>query len=109
MNDNINLDDTHKIIDSNTSKRITSLRFLLIILVVFIHNCYTTDLIQKIVSQGNVPPVFVENAFGYWIKLLITGGIARAAVPLFFMFSAYLQSKKIIHINNYYAKEQKLF
>lgn len=94
MNDNINLDDTQKIIDSNTSKRITSLRFLLIILVVFIHNCYTTDLIQKIVSQGNVPPVFVENAFGYWIKLLITGGIARAAVPLFFMFSAYLQSKK---------------
>lgn len=47
MNDNINLDDTQKIIDSNTSKRITSLRFLLIILVVFIHNCYTTDLIQK--------------------------------------------------------------
>lgn len=38
--------------------------------------------------------MFVENAFGRWVKLFITYGIARAAVPLFFMFAAFLQAKK---------------
>lgn len=81
-------------ISEETSKRITSLRFILIVLVVFIHNCYTTESIQKIISSGEIPPIFVENAFGRWIKFFITYGIARGAVPLFFMFSAYLQVKK---------------
>ncbi len=70
------------------------LRFLLIVLVVFIHNCYTTESIQKIIASGDVPPVFAENAFGRWVKLFITFGIARSAVPLFFMFAAFLQAKK---------------
>lgn len=38
--------------------------------------------------------MFVENTFGRWIKLFITYGLARCAVPLFFMFSAFLQAKK---------------
>ena len=36
----------------------------------------------------------MENSFGHWVKLFITFGIARCAVPLFFMFAAYLQAKK---------------
>ena len=77
-----------------TSKRITSLRFLLIVFVIFIHNCYTNELIQNIIEQGGEPPVFVENEVGHWIKLFITYGIARSAVPLFFMFASFLQTKK---------------
>ncbi len=81
-------------ISEQTSKRITAIRFLLIVLVVFIHNCYTNESIQTIIDSGGIPPVFVENAFGRWIKYFITNGIARGAVPLFFMFTAYLQEKK---------------
>ena len=81
-------------ISEENSKRITALRFLLIVLVVFIHNCYTNESIQKIIDSGGVPPVFAENALGRWVKLFITFGIARAAVPLFFMFAAFLQAKK---------------
>lgn len=81
-------------IDSDTSRRITSLRFLLIVLVVFIHNCYTPQLIQKIMDNGGIAPIFVENSFGHWVKIFITFGISRCAVPLFFMFAAFLQAKK---------------
>ena len=81
-------------IDNDTSRRITSLRFLLIVLVVFIHNCYTSQSIQQILDNGGTAPLFVENTFGRWIKLFITYGLARCAVPLFFMFSAFLQAKK---------------
>lgn len=81
-------------IDNDTSRRITSLRFLLIVLVVFIHNCYTSQSIQQIIDNGGTAPLFVENTFGRWIKLFITFGIARGSVPLFFMFSAFLQAKK---------------
>ncbi|MGI5115829.1 acyltransferase family protein [Treponema sp. SP13] len=80
--------------DGDVSCRITSLRFLLIVFVVFIHNCYTSESIQKIIDAGGTPPVFVENAFGHWVKLFITFGLARCAVPLLFMFSAFLQAKK---------------
>ena len=82
-------------IDSDTSRRITSLRFLLIVLVVFIHNCYTPQLIQKIMDNGGIAPVFVENSFGHWVKIFITFGISRCAVPLFFMFSAFLQKHSL--------------
>jgi len=85
-------------IDNDTSRRITALRFLLIVLVVFIHNCYTLQSIQNITDSGGTAPIFVENAFGTWIKLFITSGIARSAVPIFFMFSAYLQERRMIHI-----------
>lgn len=36
----------------------------------------------------------MENPFGHWVKLFITYGIARCAVPLFFTFAAFLQAKK---------------
>ena len=39
-------------------------------------------------------PTFVENSFGHWVKIFITFGISRCAVPLFFMFAAFLQAKK---------------
>lgn len=81
-------------IDNDTSHRITSLRFLLIVLVVFIHNCYTPQTILRTIDNGGTAPLFVENAFGHWIKLFISYGIARCAVPIFFMFSAFLQAKK---------------
>ena len=71
-------------INEETSRRITSLRFLLICFVVFIHNNYT----------GENEVQFVENQFGVYIQLLISKGIAQCAVPLFFLFSAYLQGKK---------------
>ena len=77
-------------ISEETSKRITALRFLLIVLVVFIHNNYTVESI----AEGPDEILFVENAFGRWVQLFISQGIARCAVPLFFLFAAYLQAKK---------------
>ena len=73
-------------IPKNTSRRITSLRFLLIVLVVFIHNNFT--------DSSNMVDVFSQGLFGKWTQRLISGGIAECAVPLFFMFAAYIQERK---------------
>ena len=81
-------------IDLETSKRITSLRFLLAVLVVFIHNNYTAEGIADSVANGGAEVLFNQNAFGRWVQLFISGGIARCAVPLFFLFAAYLQARK---------------
>lgn len=84
-------------IDTETSQRITSLRFLLIILVVFIHNTYTVETVsnvQKFITSGESPFIFVENVFSRWIKIFISRGIAQGAVPCFLLFSAFLQAKK---------------
>ena len=81
-------------VPENVSKRITALRFLLAAFVVFIHNCYTTESVKAVLMPNGEPPVFVQNEFGRWIQLFISEGLARAAVPLFFMFAAYLQAKK---------------
>lgn len=81
-------------ITEETSRRITALLFLLIVLVVFIHNCYTDETIQNIIDSGGVPPVFVENAFGRWVKLFITYGTARATVPLFFYVCSLFTGKE---------------
>lgn len=78
------------LISEETSKRITSLRFLLIVLVVFIHNHFTLDTIA--VAAKNT--LLNENSIAYWIKLFIAQGLGRCAVPLFFVFSAFLQSVK---------------
>lgn len=82
-----------QIVSEETSKRITSLRFLLIVFVVFIHNYYTEAKIAESVANGGKFILLNENAIAYWIKLLIQG-IARCAVPLFFLFAAYFQSIK---------------
>lgn len=62
---------------ADTSRRITALRFLLAVLVVFIHN-----------NPANT------SASAQWVQAFISEGIARCAVPLFFLFAAYLQAKK---------------
>jgi fucose 4-O-acetylase-like acetyltransferase len=77
-------------VDSVLSKRINSLRFLLIIFVVIIHNGISAESF----SQRNITaviPDYVEN-----VQSLI-GIITAIAVPLFFLFSAYFL----------YIKEQK--
>jgi surface polysaccharide O-acyltransferase-like enzyme len=72
------------VVDEQLSKRIHSLRFLLIIFVVFIHNVIT-----EIQFQGNTEilqiPVYVDI-----VRNLISQIIARVAVPMFFIFSGYL-------------------
>ena len=77
-------------IDINTSKRITSLRYLLAILVVFIHNNY---LISTVAESGE-DLLFNQTIFGEFIQLVISGGLAIGAVPLFLLFAGYLQIKK---------------
>ena len=77
-------------VDPLLSKRINSLRFLLIVFVVIIHN----GISAKSFSQRNLIvkiPDYVEN-----VQKLI-GTITAIAVPLFFLFSAYFL----------YFKEQK--
>jgi fucose 4-O-acetylase-like acetyltransferase len=76
--------------DPSLSKRINSLRFLLIVFVVIIHN----GISAKSFSQRNIMaiiPDYVEN-----IQRLV-GIITAVAVPMFFLFSAYFL----------YLKEQK--
>ncbi len=86
---------TKKTIDEETSRRITSLRFLLIVLVVFIHNNYVQENIIKGALENGYEPFSYANGFlGIWIQKFISDGIARCAVPLFFLFSAYLQFMK---------------
>jgi surface polysaccharide O-acyltransferase-like enzyme len=69
-------------VSENLSQRINSLRFLLIVFVVIIHN----GISAKVFSQRNILvtiPSYVENT-----QRLI-GIITAIAVPLFFLISAY--------------------
>mgnify|MGYP002621363859 CR=1 FL=1 len=83
-----------KTISQETSKRITALRFLLIVFVVFIHNCFTLEGVAENFEQTGELIVFKPTVFSKWIQLFISQGIARCAVPLFFLFAAFLQAKK---------------
>ncbi|MBR6249955.1 MAG: acyltransferase [Bacteroidales bacterium] len=85
-------------IDEQTSKRITSLRYILATLVVFIHINIHDFLPENSTSQS----VIYQFVFQ-----LINGGIASCAVPLFFMFAAYLQVKKNDTYNTLIAKRIK--
>ena len=60
-------------------ERIDLLRFPLIVLVVFIH-AYTFNMV----------PFRSELGLSYQFQNVISNGIARSAVPLFFLFSGYL-------------------
>ena len=93
-NENQELFVKQQIIPEETSKRITALRFLLAMLVVFIHNNYTIKGITESVEKGSPNIIFNPNIISEWIQRFISQGIARCAVPLFFLFAAYLQSKK---------------
>jgi fucose 4-O-acetylase-like acetyltransferase len=71
------------VVEENLSKRINSLRFLLIVFVVIIHN----GISAKGFTEKNIEaviPAYVEN-----VQRPI-GIITAVAVPLFFLFSAYL-------------------
>ena len=81
-------------IPENNSKRITSLRFFLAILVVFMHNTFTADIIAKNVKYGGFDTLFCPNKFSVWVQYIISFGLGWCAVPLFFVFAAYLQARK---------------
>lgn len=86
---NQNLTVTKQIIPEETSKRITALRFLLAMLVVFIHNNLNADdAINYYHLAFNEPMVIT------WIKGFVCNTLGGAAVPLFFMFAGYLQFSK---------------
>ena len=70
-------------VEGNLSKRIISLRFLLIVFVVIIHS----GISAKYFAERNIEaviPAYVENVQRF------IGIITAIAVPLFFLFSAYL-------------------
>ena len=81
-------------ISEDTSKRITALRFLLAVLVVVIHNNYTAKAVADYFAETGETIVFNQSIFGKWVQLFFSDGLARCAVPLFFLFAAYLQAKK---------------
>ena len=86
QSDNLNQIST---VSQKTSMQITSLRFLLAIFVVFIHNNLDADTAVNYYHLDFVEPVVIT-----WIKLLICKVLGEAAVPLFFMFAGYLQFRK---------------
>lgn len=97
----------NEIIPEETSKRISSLRFLLAILVVFIHNNFTVKNIAEDIEAGSQPVVFTENLFGEFVQRLISSNLASCAVPLFFLFAAYLLSRKNDSYKNLLYKKSK--
>ncbi|QTQ16753.1 acyltransferase family protein [Treponema parvum] len=76
------------------SLRITALRFLLSVLVVFSHNNYTSEMIAGAVNKGGISYIFCPNKFTIWLQYIISNGFASCSVPIFFLFAAYLQSRK---------------
>lgn len=83
-----------QLIDEETSRRITSLRYILSVLVVFIHNNFTAEKLAESLAEGNRIPIFAQSVAGEWIQFVISSALGSCAVPLFFMFSAYLFFKK---------------
>ena len=71
-------------VDSEASARITLLRFLLIVGVVFIHG-YDT----KVTVAGELLGASSPGGIATFIRDLISQGIARTAVPLFYLLSGY--------------------
>ena len=83
-----------KTISQETSERITALRFLLAILVVVIHNNYTAQEFADYFAETGETIIFNQSIFGKWLQFFFSDGLARCAVPLFFLFAAFLQAKK---------------
>ena len=73
-----------KKLSDETSKKIAAIRIILMILVVFAHNNYN----ELALPGGGA--VFNQSVFGKWVQLLISDGLARGAVPVFFTISAFL-------------------
>lgn len=77
------------IISEDISERITTLRFLLIIFVVFIHANLTVDEALNYYHYDFIQPKWIEV-----FKNFICGTLGGSAVPLFFLFASYLQFSK---------------
>ncbi len=77
------------IIPQKMSRRITSLRFALIAFVVFIHANLNADDALKYYRLDFAQPEWIA-----WFKGFVCGTLGGAAVPLFFLFSSYLQFSK---------------
>ena len=71
-------------IDAESSGRLNILRFPLILAVIFIHN-YSTDVVFLDGTVGQVEISAVSN----FTRNIISQGIARTAVPIFFLMSGY--------------------
>lgn len=76
-------------ISEEDSKRITSLRFLLIVFVVFIHANLTADDALNYYHYNFIQPKWIEV-----FKSFVCSTLGGAAVPLFFLFASYLQFSK---------------
>ena len=72
-------------LDSAASLRLKLLRFPPIIGVIYIHGYNTV-----IGYAGGTVGTADVNGFTNWVRILISEGIARIAVPLFFLMSGYL-------------------
>ena len=83
-NQDISENKTARFIDVETSHRITSLRYILSVLVVFIHNNFTAEKLAESLAEGNRIPIFVQSAAGEWIQFVISSALGSCAVPLFF-------------------------
>lgn len=86
---NQNFSGKQEVVSEETSKRITSLRFLLAVLVIFIHNNLTRD---NAINYYHLD--FLEPQIITWLKLFVCTIIGGAAVPLFYVFAGYLQCRK---------------
>ncbi len=89
VSEDMSQDEKKNVISLDISKRITSLRFLLILFVIFIHaNLTASDAINYYHYDFNQPK-WVEI-----IKTIVCEILGSAAVPLFFLFASYLQFSK---------------
>jgi hypothetical protein len=89
-------------IDSTLSKRIHSLRFLLIVLVVFIHNI----VIERGINFADGTQTFFVPVYVFKIKEFV-GTFTCAAVPLFFIISSLLLYSKEIKFTDNVKKKCK--
>ena len=95
---------TEQIIPEETSRRITSLRFLLMTLVVMIHASLKADNALNYYHLDFVQPYWIEI-----FKLFFAGILANAAVPLFFLFSSYIQFSKNEKYTTLLKKRQRRY
>jgi surface polysaccharide O-acyltransferase-like enzyme len=72
-------------LDEQSSRRLTILRFPLIVCVVFIH-AYASNVVTAEGAVGVTHPSYVAD----FLRNFVSQGVARVAVPLFFLISAYL-------------------
>jgi fucose 4-O-acetylase-like acetyltransferase len=90
------------VIMSERLNRIEVLRFPLIILIVLLHSDRS-----EVVMSGGVDSVQEISRWIEFIKNLLSQGIARAAVPLFFYISGYLYFAKKEFSKTIYLKKTK--